>query len=89
MKNVVFWYIKPKFVPHRKHTWASTTACYKNNFAFSYIDDVQISQETGLWASTAYNEYNFFIFRWCSYLTESTPGPPRLVTGIALLSYMR
>jgi hypothetical protein len=43
-------YMYMMFLPHRKHSWASTT-CYWESFTFLYIDDVRTSQEAH--ASTA------------------------------------
>jgi hypothetical protein len=37
------------FLPHRKHTWAST-ACSRAGLPFLYVDYDRTSQETHLWA---------------------------------------
>jgi hypothetical protein len=69
--------------------WAST-ACYRDSFAYLYVDDVSTSQGKHLWASTACYRDSFAYLYVDDVSTSQghTCGPPRPVTEIALQCYM-
>jgi hypothetical protein len=73
------------YASHRKRLWTST-ACYGYSFTFVrvYVDDVRTSQETRLWSATTL-ALRVYIYLMFVPHGKHTYGPPRPVTGIALL----
>jgi hypothetical protein len=71
------------------HLWACTV-CYGDSYTFLYVHDVRTSQEKHLWASTVCcgDSYTFLYVHMSVPHRKHTYGPPRSVTGIAILSCM-
>jgi hypothetical protein len=68
-----------------------STARYRDRFTVLYVDYVLSSQETQPWDSTACYRDNFTVLYVNDVRTshETRCGPPRNVTGIALLFICR